>query len=530
MRYPVPRSHAVASSNNNMRSVLLACLLASSACLHFEDTFLEAEDGGNSRGVDAAIETPDAADETSELSISVSPFSPRTLPGSAVDFVVEIARLNADSVGDAIVSLEGELPAGITAPAVVIPASATSTTLTVTIGAGTELGSAELVIGARIAATDASGTASAEVLIAGPAGTIDTSFAEAGTLTSDIADTILDIAVSPTRRILVATKKDGVANIVALTEDGGLDTDFATTGILVIEGFSLGEILARDEGGVMVVGTEAGEASVRVYNASGVLDTSFQGGGVFGPEPGTSRSGNSIAVAEDGRIFIAGRHDNNTGVVFRFSASGLFEGFALAPQARSTEFISVDIAPDGDVVAMGGFNMAPRPLVAKFDPNSLEPNFSFGDTVGTAVVGSSGASGKSMAVGASGGIVVTTSATSAPEALSVTMLAADGASTVFSSAKVAPAPASDCAFDRAGRILAVATGANLGTGSSLADLYRFTSTGADDPSFASGGRMRLTETDNTVTFRLFVLGLQPDGRILVGGTRNNNWGLQRYWD
>tara|TARA_R110002073_G_scaffold142117_3_gene293725 strand:- start:92973 stop:94514 length:1542 start_codon:yes stop_codon:yes gene_type:complete len=513
-----------------MRAVLLACLLSSAACLHFEETFLEESDAGTGM-VDAAdTNSVDAADEVSELSLTVSPAQPRVFPDSTVDFAIEIARVDADSVGDAIVSLEGDLPTGVSANPAVIPASASSGTLTVTIGAEADLGSIALTIGARIAATDASGRAPAKVLIAGPAGTIDPSFAEAGTLTSDIADTILGIAVAPTERIFVATRKDGVTNIVALTESGALDTTFATTGILALAGLSLGDILPRDAGGVMVVGTVNNEATVQVYDASGALDTTFQGGGVFAPQAGMSRSGQSIAVAADNRIFIAGRDSSNTAAIYRFSASGLFEGFAQVPQGRSSEFISIGIAPNGDILALGGFSGAPRALVARFDADALEPIFTFGDTVGTAVVGSTGVSPKSMTVAASGEIVITMTAISEPEAFHISLLAADGMSVVFNETKVAPAPDSDSAVDASGRILAVTTGVNLGTGSPLADLYRFTSTGNDDSSFASNGRMRLTATDNTVTFRLFSMGLQPDGRILVGGTRNSDWALQRYWD
>jgi uncharacterized delta-60 repeat protein len=292
-------------------------------------------------------------------------------------------------------------------------------------------------------------------------GMLDSSFGGAGKVETTIRghdDTGYAVAVQPDGKIVVAgvSKASGDFAVsdydIAVTRylpDGTLDPDFGSGGTVVtpvVAGDDLAYALALQPDGKIVVAGQASNGSdldvaVLRYLSDGSLDTAFDGDGIVTTAigPGDDMA-YGLAVQPDGKIVVTGE--------------------------ASTACCGQDTA-----------------VLRYLDDGSLDPDFGGGSGMTWVAVGPGDSYGGAVAVQADGKIVVA------------------GAGT----------------FDGGDLDFAV---------------FRLLPDGLIDASFGAGGTA-ITEF-STADDKPWSLGLQPDGKIVVAGTQrddgNGNFALARYLD
>jgi uncharacterized delta-60 repeat protein len=226
-------------------------------------------------------------------------------------------------------------------------------------------------------------------------------------------------------------------------------------------------------------GSATGAFALERANADGSIDSTFGTSGIVtGTINGFELGYNAVALQSDGKIVMAGTDDlGNLGfVVRRFNSDGSsdpsFTGDAMIPgTAFPTAALAVLIQPDGGIVVGGLDNILSVDLdsvtLLRFtSTGSLDTTFGTGGAVLTDLGGPSQAS--AIALAPDGKLIVTGSVTNVTES------------------------------------------------STQLILERYTSSGALDSTFGSGGTVSLALPGYAATFGNRVV-LQPDGKIVVGG-------------
>lgn len=243
-------------------------------------------------------------------------------------------------------------------------------------------------------------------------GALDPSFGGTGFTTVDLGPTDASAAavmIQPDGKIVAAgpsstTSGNLAFSVVRITWAGALDNTFDGDGIVktsppVSLSHSLHDAALTNEGKIVAVGvTKIGIANRPAvaalrYNADGSLDTSFGGTGyVLTDMPAMSSGGvaNAVAVQADGKIIAAGatvltggarsmllryRPDGTLDPSFGEPANTLAPGIVItdvAPNATE-DFKSVDLRPDGAIVAAGGtiFGTIQELSVARYANDTL---------------------------------------------------------------------------------------------------------------------------------------------------------------
>ncbi|MCP4309551.1 MAG: hypothetical protein GY788_32675, partial [bacterium] len=178
-------------------------------------------------------------------------------------------------------------------------------------------------------------------------GTADTSFGGGdGIVTTAIGpgdDVAQSVTVQTDGKILVTGSSDNGADsdftLIRYNADGTLDTSFGGTGIITtdITGPSdegAESVAVQSDGKILVAGThDNGSDNVFAlvrYNNDGTLDSSFGGGdGIVTTTFGlSSHVAHSIALQPDGKILVAGQGDDGTGPDFtlaRYNTDGTLD-------------------------------------------------------------------------------------------------------------------------------------------------------------------------------------------------------------
>lgn len=317
---------------------------------------------------------------------------------------------------------------------------------------------------------------------------------------------------------------------------------------------SNGDVVAVGESGA---GTNTSLLLAR-FTPSGAPDGSFGSGGmVRGPAvagaPGSL--GRSVAIQPDGKIVVVGAASDASGstpkglLIERYSSSGTLDtsfGSGGVVNEFGSSFgngYAVAIQPDGKIVATGsdtaaGSNgVAPRVAAVRLSPSgTLDSSFAGG---GLDVIDDGSFSvALAVALQSDGKIVIAGS--QSPSGQSVNALLArltssgapdtsfngSGAVTVFDTQGAAFESFNGVAVQGNGAIVVAGT---VTAGNSGADalVARFTSSGAKDSSFGSGG---VTYTPSAVNFTeqggqtipgANAVGLAINGEIVAGGTFAN---------
>ena len=207
-----------------------------------------------------------------------------------------------------------------------------------------------------------------------PSGELDASFGDGGKITSGVSGRAFAVAIqrSPEIRIVVAGDEleGGDIAVARYTEDGRLDSTFSGDGQLVTNVAGRGDIatnvVLQPDGAIVVSGgnseAQSNSAVVR-YLPDGSLDASFGTGGVL-PLPG-KRVGEGLALQHDGKIVLVGNADGASPAaplfsVMRLNADGTTDNsFGTAGTVntsittRGDEAFSVALQPDRKIVVAG---------------------------------------------------------------------------------------------------------------------------------------------------------------------------------
>lgn len=510
---------------------------------------------------------------TSAFTLSLSTDKALVIQGATATVTATVAR-STGFAGAVQVTL-ANLPAGVSAPTVLIAEGATSATITLTAAA-----SAAHTLPTAARADGASGNQSASkpltVTVGGAPGVQDTSF-NGGTQFTSVAegeDYATALAVQADGKVISAGRTSTAAGghdiaVVRFQRDGTLDTSFGNGGKVttsVAAGTDADEasaIAVQADGKVVVAGSTDNGANgldfalVR-YNADGSLDTTFGTGGKVVTTMGASTDRiYAIAIQTDGKIVVGGDTyaGTATGVDFalaRYNTNGTLDtnfgtgGKVVTPVHALSSRDSVyalrlqTIQGEQRIVAVGGEGDF---IAARYSANGqLDASFGSGGKV-SALFGST-IGGAYAVVEADGGKLVLAGGIQNNVALA--RLNADGTldagfgtggtlTTALSATNWSGATALVRQAD--GKLIAGGWVYEVGSSANFAAV-RYTADGTLDAGFGNAGKVITPVASSSRSDSGRALVLQADERVptvraLQAGEANegggNQFALLRYW-
>jgi len=343
------------------------------------------------------------------------------------------------------------------------------------------------------------------VALGGPAialaapGDLDPSFGTAGTVITSFGgtDVASAVAIQPDGKLVVAGRTNIAGNTVfALARynaTGGLDPAFGTGGLVTTDFGSTDQAFAvalQGDGKIVTAGRRGSDVIVARYNADGTQDTLFGATNTPGrvvTNFGATEQALAVVLQPDGKIVVAGRtnkpapNGNFDFALARYEAAGTLDLTFGTLGLVTTDFggsvdraFAMALQPDGKLVVVGDSD-ANFALARYNSDGSLDGGFGAGGKVVTSF----------------GGI----------DQASAVILQPDG--------KIVVAGQTD-------------TGVSIDFA-----LARYNSDGSLDGAFGSGGRVTTNFTGTSDDLGSAV-ALQSDGKIVVGGTSNDNFALARY--
>lgn len=325
-------------------------------------------------------------------------------------------------------------------------------------------------------------------------GYLDPSFGTGGIVTTDISnnnDAAKSVAIQPDGMIVVAGSSGHKpqSNLVAARyeEDGTLDTNFGVNGIVTttIQASDFGNSVAiQPDGMVVVVGGSCNLPesvcyfAVTRYTITGTLDSTFGAGGIVTTAIGNMSQAHSVIVQSDGRIVAVGNswsNDNSDFAVARYDSNGNLDTSFGLDGIVTTTLSGVDYGYSGAIQSDGKIVVA----------GTSESHFAVARYTVTGTLDSTFGSG---------GIVTTTIDDS------------DDATSLGRSVVLLP-------NDKI-----IVAGSNWSANNSDFAVVRYHSNGDLDTSFGSGGIVVTDLIGSRTHDEVYTVALQPDGRIIVGGT------------
>lgn len=327
--------------------------------------------------------------------------------------------------------------------------------------------------------------------------------------------------------------------------DGVLDTTFDGDGIVQTDfGNNLEDrayaVAAQADGKTVVAGYSvvAGKYQVALarYTVAGALDTSFGSGGRVLTDAGPDHDqAYAVAIQPDDKIVVAGWTYGTSFdfLVVRYTATGALDGsfgtggVVTIPISGDTDIAnSLALQSDGKILVAGYASIAGSQdfaVVRLTDTGALDTSFS-DDGIATVNMGSSAEYAGAVAVQSDGKIILVGGST------------LTGGSYDFALARLTVSGALDVTFGTAGRVTTslvagsdyagsviiqttgeiIAAGGAINGGSEDFALVRYTSTGALDTSFGTGGIVLTPISAGSEVCRGVVL--QNDGKIIAAGS------------
>jgi uncharacterized delta-60 repeat protein len=304
-------------------------------------------------------------------------------------------------------------------------------------------------------------------------------------------------------------------------------------------------IVRQSDGKVVVAGSVVtggvGHALLARYTRTGALDTTFSGDGIATPAIGATGDSayfRDVVLQPDGKIVGFGTAISSTAqkyLIVRLNPNGSFDTSFNGTGWRATSLGSggntdtgwgVVIQPDGKIVGTGqsrSIGSADYVGTVRYLPNGkLDTTFS-GDGVATVANGDD-AWGNKVALQPDGRIVIaggTYPVSASSDQMLVVRLNANGSTDAtfngtgrwVSTYGAGERDPYDLVVQPDGRI--VIGGQNRDTSDYDAVLVRFLANGALDPSFGSAG---IATANFSAGDSISSLALQPDGRIIAGGS------------
>jgi uncharacterized delta-60 repeat protein len=328
---------------------------------------------------------------------------------------------------------------------------------------------------------------------------------------------------------------------------GDLDRSFGAGGKLFANfgGICVGNAIATQPDGKIIAAGQLQngggfQALIARFNVDGTLDTGFGTGGKAATAVGDSAIIYALALQSDGKIVAVGDVHTNTAAYFdwlilRYNADGSLDssfgssGIITADFGSFDRATSVEIQPDGKVLVAGEAN-SQFGLARYTQDGKLDPTFGSGGTIVDGFFGPS-AEVDSMVLAAGQRIIAAGQSDHLggvsfglgryrPNGLPDRSFGNNGTVLTNFQACAGGQPSVDVARSIAiqpdGKILAAGASASP-CGPDLLDfaLARYQADGTLDPTFGSGGKVF---TSFEVQGGALQLALQPDGRILVGGS------------
>ena len=337
---------------------------------------------------------------------------------------------------------------------------------------------------------------------------------------------------------------------VALAAPGELDASFGSGGTVITSfgGADVASAVAIQPDGKLVVAGRTNIAGNTVfalarYNANGGLDPAFGTGGLVTTDFGSTDQAFAVALQGDGKIVTAGRRGSDV-IVARYNADGTQDtlfGPANTPGRVITNFgateqaLALVLQPDGKIVVAGRTNKPAPNGNFDFALARYESTGTLDLTFGTA------------------GLVTTDFGGSVDRAFAMA-LQPDGKLVVvgdsdanFALARYNSDGSLDAGFGAGGKVVTTLRRYRPGLGGDPAagrqdrrgwpdghgHQHRLRPRalqlpdGSLDGAFGSGGRVTTNFTGTSDDLGSAV-ALQSDGKIVVGGTSDDNFALARY--
>ncbi len=330
-------------------------------------------------------------------------------------------------------------------------------------------------------------------------GTLDPTFGAAGKTSSSIGpnnEFAHAVAIQPDGKIVVAGETYNNSSVVedfALARynaDGTLDNTFGTNGFVVTDLQQSTDVVKaiaiQPDGKIVVAGysdnTFNYDFAIARYLSNGALDNTFGANGKLIKNFGSTDFGLAMALLPNGKILVAGRAYNGSNgdvALIQLNSNGTFDNSFGTGGALMADLFGEDesanalaVQTDGKIVVAGDrySNNASLIALARFNPDgSLDPNFSFDGKMSTSIGGLSDVA-HAVAIQSDGKIVV----------------------------------------------------AGISNNTAISDfaLARYLSDGTPDNTFSGDGQL----TTDVATGGDYVnsIAIQPDGKILAGGTTAGN--------
>jgi uncharacterized delta-60 repeat protein len=253
-----------------------------------------------------------------------------------------------------------------------------------------------------------------------PDGTLDGGFGTGGKVLTDFSqgsdDRAFAMALQPDGKIVVAGqseagRSDPVFALARYTSNGTLDTTFGNAGLVTtsFRNVSLDQARAvaiQPDGKIVATGfsftnDSGSDFALARYNADGTLDSTFGSDGKVLTDFSQGRLdfANAVTIQSDGKIVAAGEADVNGAFRFalaRYKADGTLDSTFGSDGKVLTDFAqglfdganAVTIQSDGKIVVAGvSYTSVPNPVfaLARYDANgALDASFGTGGTVTTA--------------------------------------------------------------------------------------------------------------------------------------------------
>ncbi len=385
-------------------------------------------------------------------------------------------------------------------------------------------------------------------------GTLDTTFGDAGWTAIDLEDAgnfdidVNGMAMSADGRpVLVGTALDlAQAAVARFTSEGLADTTFGSNGIARLSSTFSHEgnaVVVRPDGRVVAGGTRSNAGFVAQLTTTGALDTFGTSGFALPPTPNVK----SLGLTSTGAILLgyepvqAGEHDialmgiGSDGASFPSgSSAGLF--------SASTFVNATTTYADGRSLLVGA--SATGVTIVRFGADRMvDPTFGNGGSFSSAFADPGGVdSGYAIALQKDGRIVVV-----GRDARS------NGTGTDLGILRVTDSGVLDTTFGNGGKLTLSFSTESYGKAAAIQDdgkilvagyaydaaikkdgiaIARLLPNGQLDPTFADKGKL-LGYPSTLNNFRAVGLGLQPGGKVVVGGMHLTGTGgrfmVVRYW-
>lgn len=409
-------------------------------------------------------------------------------------------------------------------------------------------------------------------------GDLDSTFSLDGKLATDFGsgfDFASDIAIQSDGKIVVIGSNRNTANypdfvVARYNPDGTLDTGFGINGIVLTDfggtqQHEVGALLLQPDGKIVVGGSfydNALDFALVRYNPNGTLDTGFGGDGKIATNfIGLSNDQiASLVLQPDGKIVAFGSSDlgimyNSVFAMARYNADGSLDagfdgdGITTLDIANGPEGIVTGLLqPDGKLIAVGKSNSFAGDFYAlvRYLPNgTLDATYGTGGIALTPIPALPAASdqladAKRLPDGkvvTAGGLTYTTMPYGTNTDFVLGRFNSNGSlDTTFGNSSGwavhdLHAGANDYAFALAvqpdGKLVAAGRSFGFGGADSDFSLARYDANGSLDATFAGDGTVR-TDLFSGSTDVAFGLARQSDGKFVVAGRTNTDWGVARY--